>query len=142
MSTYSADNYPKHLTRWAAALVRHPTDPVHVALVIRVVVAGVPAPLGDCAPVLDIDSSGGRWAGEQHCLAVYMSTELDLLHIFIEFVFLIMIGKAACRDRKRSSATRIDHMMIPRGNSTHMQAAHSHDSCGWSQIFISTHCGK
>ena len=50
---------PRHLTRWAAALVRHPTDPTHIALVIRVVVASVPAPLGDCAPVLDVDSHQG-----------------------------------------------------------------------------------
>jgi len=45
---------PRRLTQWAAALVRHPTDPTHIALVIRVVAASVPVPFGDCASVLHV----------------------------------------------------------------------------------------
>ena len=49
---------PRHLTQLAAALVRHPTDLIHIALVIRVVV-GVPVPFGGCALVLDVDFHHG-----------------------------------------------------------------------------------
>ena len=62
--TYSVDNRLKraHLTRWVATLIRysmvpdrsrHPAD---ILIVIRVVVAGVPEPLGDYAGLLDVDS--------------------------------------------------------------------------------------
>ena len=42
------------------AIVRHPTDPKHI---IKVFVAGVPVPSGDCTAVLDVDSHQGATNG-------------------------------------------------------------------------------
>ena len=50
---------PGHLARRTAPLVRHATDPAHIALVIGVVVPRVPAPLRDGAPVFDVDFHRG-----------------------------------------------------------------------------------
>lgn len=49
----------RHLARRTTALVRYTTDPADVAFVVGVGVARVPAPLGDGAPVFDVDFH--RW---------------------------------------------------------------------------------
>ena len=61
--TYLVDNRLKtHLTRSVAALIWYSTvldrsgHPADILIVIRVIVAGVPEPLGDCAGLLDVDS--------------------------------------------------------------------------------------
>ena len=70
---------------WPAALVRYPTDPTYIALVIGVVVTSVPVPLGDCALVLYVDyHNRAAWCDKwirgiegrkQQCLV--MCTRLD-----------------------------------------------------------------
>jgi len=58
-----------HLARRTTSLVGHTTDPTDVAFVVFliVVVAGVPAPLGDGAPVFDVDFHA-------HCLLKWLGT--------------------------------------------------------------------
>lgn len=45
----------RHLARRTTALVGDTTDSTDVAFVVWIGVAGVPAPLGDGAPVFDVD---------------------------------------------------------------------------------------
>ena len=70
-STYSADDRPQtHLTRCIMGnnpRTTIPTDPAHIARVIKVVVASVPAPLGDCALVLDVKEQLGETNGSTVC---------------------------------------------------------------------------
>ncbi|KIM50116.1 hypothetical protein SCLCIDRAFT_996705 [Scleroderma citrinum Foug A] len=72
------------------------------------------APLSDCVPVLDVDSHQGATACDEWIKC-------------IEARGNDVVSRCAIRDRKHSSATRIDHTMIPCGDSTGhcMQAAHT-----------------
>ena len=51
--------FARHLARRTTAFVGHATDPADVAFVVWVGVPGVPAPLGDGAPVFDVDFHRG-----------------------------------------------------------------------------------
>ena len=73
-TSYSADNRPQaYLTRWVASLVRHPTNLIHIALVIGVVVAGGRATAHTClmwtlrsgSSYVGVTSNGSTaWQGE------------------------------------------------------------------------------
>ena len=84
-STYSVDKRPQAgPRRWAAALVRHPTDPTHISVIMRIIVASIPAPLSNYASVLDVDAHRGAAGCEEsrqpRCLAE--CTRLRDLHVF------------------------------------------------------------
>lgn len=49
----------RHLARRTTPFVGYATDPTDVALVVLVIVPRVPTPLGDGAPVFDVDFHRG-----------------------------------------------------------------------------------
>ena len=51
----------RHLTRRTTPFIGYATDPTDVAFVVLVVVPGIPVPLGDGAPVFDVDFHIIRW---------------------------------------------------------------------------------
>ena len=96
----------------------HPAD---IIIVIRTIVPGVPAPLGDCAPVLDVDSktkqlgvtsNGSTIASgpeQRHWSWQYLSTE-HVIHVRSDVQYLSEMGGPVCTVQ-HSSATRRDRVI-------------------------------
>ena len=91
------------------------------------------ASLSDCVPVLDVDSHQGATACDEWIKCIEARGNDVVSRCAIRSagdhlrVCCCLLPDAVCRDRKHSSATRIDHTMIPCGDSTDhcMQAAHT-----------------